>query len=189
MTPGSLVRGRDTAVRAFYGDVASNTPLPLLLYSVPPVTGYELPTDVAAELLSHRAGIVGMKDSGGQPVRIQQLAAATDGAFLYAGSSAAVSLSIAGGGHGAITASGNYAPSLLREVISAARKGRAADAQERLSRLAGLVEARGLAGTKAAAAAAGLRPGRSRLPLLPLNPADADQLQRQLAVLRPQLLG
>ncbi len=189
MTPTALVRGRHDAVRTFYIELAADAPLPVLLYSVPAVTGYELPVDVAQELLSHRTAIVGMKDSGGHPVRIQQLAGAVEGSFLFGGASRAVSLSVAGGGHGAITASGNYAPSLVREVITASRKGKAADAQERLTGLVGLVEARGLAGTKLAASVAGLRPGHSRRPVRPLGDADAAQLQRQLAVLRSQLLG
>lgn len=193
LTPTSLIRGDDGAVHAFYVGLAAVDRIPLLLYSVPRVTGYELPVDAAVDLLRHQARIVGIKDSGGQPVRIQQMATAVgDGAWIFAGSSAAVSLSVAGGGYGAITASANYAPTLVREVVDAARKGgaaRAADAQARLTRLTQLVETRGLAGIKLAAEVAGLRPGRSRAPLSPLSESAAEPLRRQLGLLRSQLLG
>lgn len=193
LTPTSLVIGRHDAVRAYYVALATTAPIPLLLYSMPALTGYELPVDIAVEILSRRGQAVGLKDSGGHPVRIQQIAAAVpEEMFLFTGSSPAVALSVAGGGFGAITASANYAPSLVREVVAAARKGgasRAADAQERLTGLTRLVEARGLAGTKLAAEVAGLRPGRSRAPLPVLAETDAAPLRRQLAALRHQFLG
>ncbi len=193
LTPTSLVMGRHDAVRAFYVALASTSSIPLLLYSMPALTGYELPVDAAVEILTRSPRAVGLKDSGGHPVRIQQIASSLPHeAHLFTGSSPAVALSVAGGGYGAITASANYAPSLVREVVAAARKGgasRAADAQERLTGLTRLVEARGLAGTKLAAEIAGLRPGRSRAPLPVLADADAAPLRRQLAALRHQLLG
>ncbi len=193
LTPTSLVMGRHDAVRAFYVALAATASIPLLLYSMPALTGYELPVDLAIEVLSRRARVVGLKDSGGHPVRIQQIGAAVpEEVFLFTGSSPAVSLTVAGGGYGAITASANYAPSLVREVVAAARKGgasRATDAQERLTGLTRLVEARGLAGTKLAAEVAGLQPGRSRAPLPVLAEPDAAPLRRHLAALRHQLLG
>ncbi len=193
LTPTTLVLGNHDAVRAFYAALAATASIPIMLYTIPRLTGYELPVDVAAELLSRRSQVVGIKDSGGHPVRIQQLAAATGGeAYLYTGSSPAIALSVAAGGYGAITASANYAPSLVRDVVAAARKGgvgRAAEPQARLARLTALVEARGLAGTKVAAEIAGLRPGRSRAPLPALAEADAETLRRQLGVLKHQLLG
>lgn len=190
MTPTSLVRNDHDAVVRFYEQVADASDLPIFLYSVPRVTGYELPIDAAVRLAA-RPGIAGMKDSGGNPVRVQQLAAAASDFPVFCGSSQAVGLAVAGGGRGAITSSANYAPTLVREVARAARKSleRADEPQERLTGLSRLVEARGLPGVKLAARVAGLRPGFPRAPLAPLPAAEAEQLERSLAALRLQLLG
>lgn len=191
VTPTSLARTRPWAVVTFYRALDAEVEIPIMLYSVPAVTALELAIeDVLA--LSSRPGVIGMKDSGGQPVRVQQITAASPQGFrVYAGASNAVALSIAAGGYGAITASANYAPSLVREVVDAARKGmdKAADAQERLAGLSRLVDSRGVPGIKLAAEIAGLRPGVPRLPLRPLSSEDASTVRRQLEALKGQLLG
>ena len=98
---------------------------------------------------------------------------------------------MAAGAHGAITASANYAPSLVRDVVDAARKGvdKAADAQEKLAGLSKLVDSRGVPGVKLAAEISGLQPGLPRLPLQPLNDDEASTMRRQLEALKGQLLG
>ena len=164
MTPTTLVRGNDELVTGFYRRVADAASVPLFLYSVPATNAYELPVAVVAELAKH-PNIVGMKDSGGNLDRIPGLA--TNSEFpVLAGSSRAVNESVAGGAHGAITASGNYAYGLVVDALADP------DAQERLTTLAGVVEGFGLAGTYAASDAVGLVAGSIRLPLLPLEGQD-----------------
>ncbi len=178
LSPTSLARNRASEITLFYRDVASATSLPVWLYSVPPYTAYELPNEVAAELSQH-PNITGMKDSGGDPVRMGRLRAASADDFrLYVGASRSVSLAIAAGADGAITASGNYAPELLAEVVARARRSPSAarEAQTRLTDLSAAVESFGVAGVKAAAQAIGLRPGLPRRPLLPLRGARAAKL-------------
>lgn len=190
MTPTTMARTRPDAVATFYRALETASPLPVLLYSVPAVTAFELSVDDAVSLAA-RPNIVGMKDSGGQPVRVQQIVGSTSDFRVFAGASSAVALSVAAGGHGAITASANYAPTLVREVVDAARKGidKAAEAQERLAGLSRLVDTRGVPGVKLAAEIAGLRPGLPRLPLQPLSDDEASTVRRQLEALRGQLLG
>jgi 4-hydroxy-2-oxoglutarate aldolase len=60
----------------YYQAVADKSPLPVLLYSVPTCTAYDLPIEVVGELAMH-PNIVGMKDSSGNVERIAQLVAAT----------------------------------------------------------------------------------------------------------------
>lgn len=164
VTPTSLVRRDDQAIRGFYADLAETCPVPLLLYSVPSVTGYELPVESVIELAAH-PNIVGMKDSGGDPTRLPHLATAIGAGFtIYAGASKALRESAANGAWGAITASGNYA---LADVSLAARQD--AQAQQRLTTITSVVEPSGVAGTKAAAQIAGLEAGHMRRPLLPLD--------------------
>jgi 4-hydroxy-tetrahydrodipicolinate synthase len=191
MTPTTLVRGNDDAVAEFYAAVAAAGPLPVYLYTFSRVTAYELPVEHAIRLAAV-PGIAGMKDSGGNPVRLQQVRAGAPGGFrLYAGSSAALALSVAAGADGSITASANYAPTLVREVVGGAAKSarRGMEAQERLSGLSRVVEARRTPGIKLAAEVAGLRPGLCRAPIPALPAAEGETLRRHLEALRTQLLG
>jgi 4-hydroxy-2-oxoglutarate aldolase len=63
----------------YYQAVADRAPLPVLLYSVPGCTAYDLPVEVVAELAMH-PNIVGMKDSSGNVARIGELVQATQSA-------------------------------------------------------------------------------------------------------------
>ena len=60
----------------YFRAVADQSLLPVLLYSVPPFTQYDLPIEVIAELAQH-PNIVGIKDSSGKPERIAAIANAT----------------------------------------------------------------------------------------------------------------
>ena len=60
----------------YYRMVADASVLPVLLYSVPPYTAYDLPVDVIAELCTH-PNILGIKDSSGKPERIAAIVSAT----------------------------------------------------------------------------------------------------------------
>jgi 4-hydroxy-2-oxoglutarate aldolase len=69
-----LMRHRE--MLTYYQTVADRSPLPVLLYSVPPFTAYDLPLLVIAELANH-PNIIGMKDSSGKVERIAQIVDAT----------------------------------------------------------------------------------------------------------------
>src|SRR3954462_11269627 len=49
---------------AFFRTVADKSPLPVLLYTVPPFTAYDLPLEVIVELAGH-PNIIGIKESSG----------------------------------------------------------------------------------------------------------------------------
>ncbi|HHC08623.1 MAG TPA: dihydrodipicolinate synthase family protein [Actinobacteria bacterium] len=174
VTPTSLVRGRADLVAGHFVDVADASPLPVFLYSVPPVTGYELPVDVVDELATH-PNIVGLKDSGGDPRRLPPLAPVIEAGFLvYCGASAAIAESVGLGAYGAITASANYAFSLVDRLVATG------EGQEELAHLTRVVEAFGVAGTKAAAGLVGLHPGSPRRPLLPLDAVSTEEIAAAL---------
>lgn len=171
MTPTTLARGHDDAVVRYYKTIADRSKLPVLLYSVPPVTGYSLPVDLVWRLSRHD-NIIGMKDSGGDVVRLQSIIDASPRGFvLYSGVTNALTAAVAIGCDGAITASGNYAPGLVLETLRAAKEdpAKARRHQKRLSALSSDVEAHGVPGVKAAARAAGLDPGYPREPLTRLS--------------------
>lgn len=165
-TPTTLVRGQDAGVERFYEAVADDAELPILLYTVPKVTGYELPVESIRGLAAHPS-IVGMKDSGGNADRISELSDVLGEDFVvFAGASRAIASSAHNGAWGAITASSNYALAL----VSLAVRGDVG-AQQRLSALTAAIEVHGVPGTKYAASLTGMRTGPPRLPLV--GPHDA----------------
>jgi 4-hydroxy-2-oxoglutarate aldolase len=60
----------------YYRMVADASALPVLLYSIPAYTAYDLPIEVVGELSAH-PNICGIKDSSGKPERIAAIVAAT----------------------------------------------------------------------------------------------------------------
>jgi dihydrodipicolinate synthase/N-acetylneuraminate lyase len=176
LTPTSLVRGRADRVEAFYAQVAGGSPLPVFLYSVPKVTGWELPAEVVAALHGE-PGVAGMKDSGGRPARIPALIeGAPPGFVLYAGSTPALADSIAAGASGGITASAGYIPGLCLAVTKAPDPPAAREAQTVLTSVATAVEAHGIGGVKAAAALTGLSAGPTRAPLAMPSQAAVEEI-------------
>ena len=61
---------------AYYRLVADRSPIPVLLYSVPPFTAYDLPAEVIQELAQHE-NIIGIKESSGVIEKIADVVART----------------------------------------------------------------------------------------------------------------
>ncbi len=185
-TPTSLARGNHDAIQRFFESLAEATPLPLFLYSVPSVTGYNLPAEYAATLSAH-PNIVGMKDSGGRPLHTKQVVQSTPDDFLvYSGSSSTLTQAMAAGAVGAITASSNYLPELISALVMTARTSvsEAEPMQARLSAATREIEAFGVVGTKAAAGAAGLWTGIPRKPLQPIPRTELARINQIVVAAR-----
>jgi dihydrodipicolinate synthase/N-acetylneuraminate lyase len=60
----------------YYRTVADHSPLPVMLYNCAHFTAFNMPVEVVGELSAH-PNIIGMKESGGDPVRLAALVAAT----------------------------------------------------------------------------------------------------------------
>jgi dihydrodipicolinate synthase/N-acetylneuraminate lyase len=63
-------------VLTYYRAIADRSPLPIVIYSIPKFTRYEIPVEVVRELAQH-PNIIGIKDSSGSVERIAALVAAT----------------------------------------------------------------------------------------------------------------
>ncbi len=61
---------------AFYRAVADRSPLPVILYNVPPFTNYDMPAEVIIELSGH-PNIIGIKESSGDVEKVRRMAEAT----------------------------------------------------------------------------------------------------------------
>ncbi|HJU80352.1 MAG TPA: dihydrodipicolinate synthase family protein, partial [Acidimicrobiia bacterium] len=182
MTPTTLTRNRPSYVESYFQAVAEASSIPVFLYSVPGVTAFDLPEALVVSLSQH-PNIIGIKDSGGDPVRMQRLAAGVDDGFrLFTGSTQALTLAITAGAYGAITASTNYMPDLLLELVGLAGEDpiKARDLQRRVSAISTKVESHGIPGVKAAAGMIGLRSGLPRPPLAVLGEAEQALIAKSL---------
>jgi 4-hydroxy-2-oxoglutarate aldolase len=63
-------------ILAFYRMVADRSPIPVLLYNVPPFTAYDLPAAIVIELAGH-PNIIGIKESGGDVEKVRQMVEGT----------------------------------------------------------------------------------------------------------------
>ena len=61
---------------AFYRTVADRSPIPILIYSVPVFTNYDMPAELVIELAEH-PNILGIKESGGDIEKIRRMAEST----------------------------------------------------------------------------------------------------------------
>src|SRR5438270_12379360 len=61
---------------AFYRTVADRSPIPILIYSVPVFTNYDMPAELVIQLAEH-PNIIGIKESGGEAAKIRQMAEGT----------------------------------------------------------------------------------------------------------------
>ncbi len=64
------------AMLTYFRTVADQSPLPVVLYSIPKFTQYDLGADLVAELAQH-PNIIGIKDSSGSVERVAELSRAT----------------------------------------------------------------------------------------------------------------
>jgi 4-hydroxy-2-oxoglutarate aldolase len=63
-------------ILAFYRTVADRSPLPVMIYSVPPFTGYDMPAELVIELADH-PNIIGIKESSANVEKVRRLVEGT----------------------------------------------------------------------------------------------------------------
>src|SRR5277367_104379 len=63
-------------ILAFYRAVADRSPLPVMIYSVPPFTGYDMPAELVIELADH-PNIIGIKESSGNVEKVGRIVEGT----------------------------------------------------------------------------------------------------------------
>jgi dihydrodipicolinate synthase/N-acetylneuraminate lyase len=61
---------------AFYRTVADRSPLPVMIYNVPPFTAYDIPVELVIELAEH-PNVVGIKESSGDVEKVRKMVSAT----------------------------------------------------------------------------------------------------------------
>ena len=174
---------------AHYRRVADESPIPIMLYSIPQFTGIALSAAEVAALSGH-PNIIGMKDSSGNVQGVAETIAATPGKFqVLVGSAASVYPSLAIGARGAILALACALPEkcvALFELFQQGHHEKARELQAILVRASKLIVSElSIAGVKYAMEQRGYRGGIPRLPLQPLTDERKRRVSDMLAELEP----
>ena len=173
---------QDTLV-SFYTAVADEAPVPVLLYSMPPLTGIKIEPETVARLSEHR-NIIGVKDSSNDVAGFSKTVSLCSSEFAVMTGNGTVLLdALRAGATGGILAVGCVVPEVCVEIYRAFKAGEdehAAMLQSKLTPLAAAVTTRfGIGGLKAALDLAGFRGGSVRAPLRPPD----DSAQNEIAQL------
>lgn len=159
---------QDTLVR-YYETVADAAPVPLLLYSMPALTGIKIEPETVVRLSKH-PNIIGVKDSSNDVAKFSDTVRQCPGDFAVMTGNGTVFLdALQAGATGAILAVGCVVPDRCVEIFDLFKAGqleRASQMQSKLTPLAAAVTTRfGIGGLKAALDLAGYRGGAVRGPL------------------------
>jgi 4-hydroxy-2-oxoglutarate aldolase len=168
----------------YYRAVADASPVPVLLYSMPPLTGISLAAETVARLAEHR-NIIGIKDSSADIVNLAETIRLVPREFaVLTGNGPSLYVALCSGAAGAILAAGCVAPRLAVTIYRAAQGGdhhRALECQRKFTPLAQAVTVRhGIGGLKAALDMAGYQGGFVRAPLQPAGEETRFDLARLL---------
>lgn len=164
-----------------YRAVAEATSLPIVMYNIPARTGNALQPRTVGEL-SKVPTIVGIKDSSGSFDTILQYLDQTGPEFaVLAGTDSLILPTLMAGGQGAIAATANVFPEVVKRIYELWLQGKPDEAEQEQRKLRALRTAFSL-GTlpsvlKEAMNLIGLPAGASRLPVGPLSEATKAEVR------------
>jgi 4-hydroxy-tetrahydrodipicolinate synthase len=165
--------------------IAESTPIPVLLYQNPSMTGGVKIDVVTVARLSELPNVVGMKDSAGDLANLIEYVHTTGPEFaVFQGRDTLIEPALANGAAGAVPATSNIAPELAVAIYEAHRRGDAAAARAAQARFSPLRLA--MVGTapgaiKATMNLSGVPVGPSRSPIGALSPEQKKTVQAALA--------
>ena len=167
-----------------YTAVADAVSIPLVLYSMPDLTGIKIEPETAARLSEHK-NIIGLKDSSNEVAKLSEtVQMVTEGFAVTVGNGTVFCHALQAGAAGGILAVGCVVPELCLEIYRAIKAGendRAASLQEKLTPLARAVtRTYGVAGLKAAMEMAGYVGGAVRRPLQAPTRDARDEIENLL---------
>lgn len=109
-----------------FREVARNTRLPILLYSIPGRCGVEIAVDTVQRLARDCRNVVGIKEAGGNSDRVSQLRAALGPRFAILSGDDVLTLSfMAVGAHGVISVASNIIPRQVAQMVKLFGAGQA----------------------------------------------------------------
>ncbi len=172
------------ALQDHFEQVASQSPIPVLLYNVPKFTSINI--DLATILkLSHHPNIVGIKDSSGNVAQLGEILVRTDNDFqVLVGTAGVLHAALTLGCPGGILALANVAPRecvQIQKLLADGQVEQARDLQLKMLPVNRAVTATyGIAGLKAALDMVGYFGGEPRSPLMPLDETAREELKQIL---------
>src|SRR5436190_13919708 len=109
-----------------FREVARNTQLPILLYSIPGRCGIEIAVETIKRLVKECRNIVGIKEAGGSPDRVSQLRGTLGPRFVILSGDDILTLSfMAVGAQGVISVASNVIPRQLTQMVRLFASGKA----------------------------------------------------------------
>jgi 4-hydroxy-2-oxoglutarate aldolase len=174
---------QDALVRHYLA-VADASPVPVILYSMPDLTGIKIEPETAARLSKHE-NILGMKDSSADiPKFAETIRLGTEDFAVMIGNGTVFCEALQAGARGGILAVGCVVPGLCIEIYRAVRAGeidRAKLLQEKLTPLARAVtRTYGIGGLKSAMEMTGFVGGPVRAPLQRPSEAAVAEIAQML---------
>ena len=172
------------ALLQHYKAVGDASSIPIILYSMPDLTGIKIEPETAARLSEHE-NIIGMKDSSNDMAKLRKTVSLIDQDFAMAiGNGTVFSDALQAGALGGILAVGCVVPELCLEIYRAVQAGetdRASALQEKLTPLAHAVtKTYGIGGLKAAMEMVGYVGGPVRAPLRRPSEGACAEIERLL---------
>ena len=168
-----------------FREVARNTRLPIVLYSIPGRCGIEIGVDTVKRLATECKNIVGIKEAGGNPDRVSQLRMALGARFeIMSGDDALTLPFMAVGAQGVISVASNVIPREVARMVTAYASGRVSAAlklhQKYYPIFKDLFIETNPVPVKAALAMMGQVEEEYRLPLVPMAAKNREVLRKTL---------
>jgi 4-hydroxy-2-oxoglutarate aldolase len=116
------------ALKKHYFAVADASPVPVLIYNMPANSGLDMDAETIASFSFHE-NIIGVKDSGGNVVKMSDIIRlSADGFQVLAGSAGFLLPALSVGAIGGILALANIAPQLCLDIYNSFHEGEMAKA-------------------------------------------------------------
>ncbi len=168
-----------------YREIASNTKLPIVLYSIPGRCGIEIAVDTVRRLVAECKNIIGIKEAGGSCDRVSALRAALGPKFeILSGDDSLTIPFMSVGAQGVISVVSNVAPLQVSRMVKAFASGDARKAMQLHQKFYQLfkdmfIETNPIP-VKAALAMMGQIEEEYRLPLVPISAKNRETLRATL---------
>lgn len=174
-----------------YKNLASASPLPVILYNVPGRTSVNMTAETTLQLANEVGGIIGIKEASGNLIQIMEIIRKKPKDFLVISGDDALTLPIiAAGGHGVISVTANAYPLTFSKMVNAALTGKFEDARRlhyQLLPFMQLLFADGSpGGVKAALDNMKIVSNNLRLPVVKVGKAVQNQINAAIAELKEQ---
>jgi 4-hydroxy-tetrahydrodipicolinate synthase len=168
-----------------FREIARETRLPIVLYSIPGRCGVEIGVETVRRLARECKNVIGIKEAGGSADRVSALRAALGPKFIIMSGDDSLTLPfMAVGANGVISVASNVVPRRVAKMVAAFRRGQIRKASQLHAKLYPLfkdlfIETNPVP-VKAALVMMGLIDEEYRLPLVPLSAVNRDQLRATL---------